>query len=300
MKNFKVVEKSITHRETIASKLYLSEVSPTEPITRDEEMELFKLIKQGNRDAIDKLVKANLRFVISVSKKYAYDKNLVDDLISAGNYGLVEAVEKFNPDLGYKFISFAVWYIRKEMINCLSESKMIRIPAQRVTLATKIYNIKSKLQQETDNAFTDSDVVDYIKDNELINYKISEYDVNKLVNIDAYHYSLDKPLTHDDDTHNLYDIIESEDYIPSSNDEVNDYRLILDSLLSVLPVINRRIIKMKWGLDEDYTGEPTNGNIGDYLGMSKHKVSMLYSGSLRLLRNRFANNKEIANLIIPC
>ncbi len=186
------ISKSITSRESASLEKYLNEIGRVGLLSAEEEVQLFILIKQGDRLAADRLVKANLRFVVSVAKQFQGQGLTLPDLINEGNIGLIKSVHRFDPTRGFKFISFAVWWIRQSILQALAEQgRMIRIPLNKVVLKNKIQKAHSALEQVLERAPSTDEIA------ESLNMDIQEV-VTSLGNGD-HHVSLDRPMYEDED-----------------------------------------------------------------------------------------------------
>jgi RNA polymerase primary sigma factor len=199
-----IISRSITGRESVSLGKYLQEIGKVKPITPEEEVFLCQQIRFGNKKALDKLIKSNLRFVVSVAKQYQGQGLSLSDLVNEGNIGLIYAAKRFDESRGFKFISFAVWWIRQEILRAISQqSKMIRIPLNRTLLLNRIKKASSMLEQQLDRQPSVKELA------EVLN--ISEEEVDELMEIEIKHVSLDTPINAEDDHDSLLDIIENPD-----------------------------------------------------------------------------------------
>jgi RNA polymerase primary sigma factor len=195
------ITKSITNRESASLEKYLQEIGRVPLITPEEEVQLTTLVKQGDKNALDRLVKANLRFVVSVAKQYQGQGMSLPDLINEGNIGLIKSVEKFDNTRGFKFISFAVWWIRQSIIKSIADhARMIRLPLNRVVLTNRIKNTSSTLEQELGRAPSVEEIAEAL---ELEASEISSHLESK-----DKHLSLDSPFSEEDDG-SLIDTLEN-------------------------------------------------------------------------------------------
>jgi RNA polymerase primary sigma factor len=196
------ITKSITNRESASLEKYLQEIGRVPLISTEEEVRLTTLVKQGDKNALDRLVKANLRFVVSVAKQYQGQGISLPDLINEGNIGLIKSVERFDNTRGFKFISFAVWWIRQSIIKAIADhARMIRLPLNRVVLTNRIKNTSSQLEQELGRAPSIEEIA------EALDLEASE--ISSHLEIKDKHVSLDNPFSDEDDG-SLMDILENQ------------------------------------------------------------------------------------------
>jgi RNA polymerase primary sigma factor len=196
------ITKSITNRESASLEKYLQEIGRVPLISPEEEVQLTTLVKQGDKHAVDRLVKANLRFVVSVAKQYQGQGLSLPDLINEGNIGLIKSVERFDNTRGFKFISFAVWWIRQSIIKAIADhARMIRLPLNRVVLTNRIKNTSSSLEQALGRAPSIEEI------GEALELEVSE--ISSHLEIKDKHISLDTPFSDDDDG-SLIDILENQ------------------------------------------------------------------------------------------
>ena len=182
------ITKQVTNRETASLDKYLSEIGRVELISADEEVELAKRIKQGDQAALEKLTKANLRFVVSVSKQYQNQGLTLPDLINEGNLGLIKAAQRFDETRGFKFISYAVWWIRQSILQALAEqSRIVRLPLNKIGTINKINKTFSKLEQEFEREPTAGEISDLLE--------MNEQDVKESMRSTGRHVSMDAPLS---------------------------------------------------------------------------------------------------------
>src|SRR4029079_6551822 len=199
------ITKQVTNRETASLDKYLQEIGRVELITAEEEVRLARLIKQGDPKALEKLTKANLRFVVSVSKQYQNQGLTLGDLINEGNLGLIKAATRFDETRGLKFISYAVWWIRQSILQALAEqSRIVRLPLNKIGSINKINKAFSKLEQEFEREPSQEEI--------SVILEISESEVKEARKITGRHVSMDAPLTTgDDNAGSMYDVLQSED-----------------------------------------------------------------------------------------
>jgi RNA polymerase primary sigma factor len=194
------ITKSITVRESPGLEKYLREIDKVSLLSPEEEVQLAQQIKDGNKDALDRLTKANLRFVVSVAKQYQGQGLSLQDLINEGNMGLIKAAHHFDASRGFRFISFAVWWIRQYIIQALaSQARLIRLPMHRVALGKRIQNAQSHLEQELERMPTDEELA------EALNMETK--DIDDVLEYKEHHMSLDAPFTEEEDS-SMIDIVE--------------------------------------------------------------------------------------------
>ena len=255
---------------------YLREISRYPLISREEEVELAKQIKQSDEESLDKLVRSNLRFVVSVAKKYQNQGVSLSDLITEGNLGLIRAAHKFDETKGIKFISYAVWWIRQAILQALAEqSRIVRVPLNRAGTLHRIGKRSSALQQELGRDPTVEEIAEGMD--------ISEEEVAKTLSISQSHLSLDAPLTPGEDNKLL-------DYLPDTQnagpDQETFERALSDSIEEVLSTLKEReakILRLYFGLDGQ---EPmTLEEIGSMMGITRERVRQIKEKALARLRH---------------
>ncbi|UCF40720.1 MAG: sigma-70 family RNA polymerase sigma factor [Gemmatimonadota bacterium] len=255
---------------------YLREISQYPLISREEEVDLAKRIKQSDEESLDKLVRSNLRFVVSVAKKYQNQGVSLSDLINEGNLGLIRAAHKFDETKGIKFISYAVWWIRQAILQALAEqSRIVRVPLNRAGTLHRIGKRSSALQQELGREPTVEEIAEGMD--------ISEEEVAKTLSISQSHLSLDAPLTPGEDNKLL-------DYLPDTQnagpDQETFERALSDSIEEVLGTLKEReakILRLYFGLDGQ---EPmTLEEIGSMMGITRERVRQIKEKALARLRH---------------
>ena len=261
---------------------YLQEISRYEPLSPDREVELAIRVKQGDRRALKELTEANLRFVVSVAKDYQGQGLPLTDLINEGNLGLIKAAERFDETRGFKFISYAVWWIRQSILQALAEhSRIVRLPLNRVGTISKINKAAERLEQEFERAPRADELARQLE------MKPSE--VNDAQRISRRHHSLDTPFS-DDDKNCLLDIIED------GKTESPDKELLMDSLqeevsaaLDTLKDREREVIRMYFGIEREYA--LTLNEIGEEFGLTRERVRQIKEKAIRRLRHRSRSRK---------
>jgi len=269
------ITKSITNRESASLDKYLQEIGKEELITVDEEVELAQRIKQGDRIALEKLTRANLRFVVSVAKQYQNQGLSLPDLINEGNLGLIKAAEKFDETRGFKFISYAVWWIRQSILQALAEqSRIVRLPLNQVGSLNKINKAFSKFEQENERRPTSEELAKALD--------LPEEKVVDTLRVSGRHVSVDAPFVNGEEN-SLLDVLENSD-LPNT-----DSKLICESLakeiyraLATLTERERDIVKLFFGIAcQDMTLE----EIGDKFGLTRERVRQIKEKAIRRLRH---------------
>jgi RNA polymerase primary sigma factor len=255
---------------------YLKEISAYKLLTREEEVELAQRIKQGDEEALDRLVRSNLRFVVSVAKKYQNQGVALSDLINEGNLGLIRAAHKFDETKGIKFISYAVWWIRQAILQALAEqSRIVRVPLNRAGALHRIGKRSAMLLQELGREPTVEELADELD--------ISEDEVRRTLSLSQTHLSLDAPLTPGEDNR-LLDYLPDQ-FAPGPDDETYD-RALLDTVEEALGTLKEReakILRLYFGLDSQ---EPmTLEEIGSLLGITRERVRQIKEKALLRLRH---------------
>lgn len=255
---------------------YLREISAYPLISREEEVELARRIKAGDEEALDKLVRSNLRFVVSVAKKYQNQGVSLADLINEGNLGLIRAAHKFDETKGIKFISYAVWWIRQAILQALAEqSRIVRVPLNRAGTLHRIGKRANQLLQELGREATHAEIADGMD--------ISEEEVAKTMSISQAHLSLDAPLAPGEDN-KLLDYLP--DHLNPTPDEETFEKALSESIEAALNSLKEReakILRLYFGLDG---GEPmTLEEIGELLGITRERVRQIKEKALSRLRH---------------
>ncbi|MCR4957080.1 MAG: RNA polymerase sigma factor RpoD/SigA [Prevotella sp.] len=274
------ITKSITNRESEALEKYLQEISKEELIGVEEEIELAQRIRQGDRKALERLAKANLRFVVSVAKQYQNQGLSLPDLINEGNLGLLRAAEKFDETRGFKFISYAVWWIRQSILQALAEqSRIVRLPLNQVGAVNKISRAANKFEQENERKPSTEELS---ADTDLPIEKIDE-----AMAANTRHVSMDAPFSESDDG-SLLDLLPN-DNIPDTDSTLVDESLKteVEHALKTLSERERNIVKAFFGIGQP---ELTLDEIGMKFGLTRERVRQIKEKALRNLRN---NNKYI-------
>jgi len=270
------ITKSITNRDSKALEYYLKDINKIDQIGVDEEAELTQLIKNGDENALSRLITANLRFVVSVAKQYQNQGLSLSDLINEGNLGLIKAANRFDESRGFKFISYAVWWIRQAILHSLAEhSRMIRMPLNRVGDVSKIYKVFSQLEQEYEREPTIYEMSDLLD--------LKPTDISRVIAVSAKHKSIDAPLL-DGENSSLKEVIED----PASDQF--ERKLLMDESLSIelkdlLRCLNDRqqlIVQLYFGIGEKYAWSLED--IGLKIGLTRERVRQIKDKAVLKLR----------------
>ena len=266
------ITKSITNRESASLDKYLQEIGREDLITVEEEVELAQRIRKGDRVALEKLTRANLRFVVSVAKQYQNQGLSLPDLINEGNLGLIKAAEKFDETRGFKFISYAVWWIRQSILQALAEqSRIVRLPLNQVGSLNKISKAFSKFEQENERRPSPEELADEL---EIPVDKISD-----TLKVSGRHISVDAPFVEDN---SLLDVLVNDDSPMADRSLVNEsLSKEIDRALSTLTEREKDIIQMFFGIN---TQEMTLEEIGDKFGLTRERVRQIKEKAIRRLR----------------
>lgn len=269
------ITKSITNRESASLDKYLQEIGKEELITVEEEVELAQRIRKGDQKALEKLTRANLRFVVSVAKQYQNQGLSLPDLINEGNLGLIKAAEKFDETRGFKFISYAVWWIRQSILQALAEqSRIVRLPLNQVGSLNKINKAFSRFEQENERRPSPEELADSL---DLPAEKVAD-----TLRVSGRHISVDAPFVEGEDN-SLLDVLVNDD------SPIADRTLINESLsteveraLSTLTERERDIIKLFFGIN---CQEMTLEEIGEKFGLTRERVRQIKEKAIRRLRH---------------
>ncbi len=268
------ITKSITNRESASLDKYLQEIGREDLITVEEEVELAQRIRKGDRVALEKLTRANLRFVVSVAKQYQNQGLSLPDLINEGNLGLIKAAEKFDETRGFKFISYAVWWIRQSILQALAEqSRIVRLPLNQVGSLNKISKAFSKFEQENERKPSPEELADEL---DIPVDKISD-----TLKVSGRHISVDAPFVEGEDN-SLLDVLINDDSPMADRALVNEsLAKEIDRALSTLTDREKEIIQMFFGIE---TQEMTLEEIGDKFGLTRERVRQIKEKAIRRLR----------------
>jgi RNA polymerase primary sigma factor len=284
MREFKITER-YTPRSGRALQKYLVEVEKSKVLAADKESELIKKVMEGDEIAREKLLTANLRFVISVAKSYSQDPELFSELIAVGNIGLIEALKHFDPSRGFKFISYAVWHIRREMLLFLYESsRTVRIPTNKVQQLKAIKETQSKLTNLTGRDIPMEEAIDHLK--ELGDERFRSFDITSLdyiLTADNKPHSLNAQLSSETDSTTWEDVIPSQMESPEDHAVKTSGSEFLSQFLHILNPIDEEIVLRHHGLKNTLL-EETFESISKDLGISPQSTQQRYKKALRKLK----------------
>ena len=292
MKQLRITQRITDRTSSQSLNQYLADIRAIEPFETPEDEYLCAVkAANGDSDALDELVLRNLRFVVSVAKQYANAKLPLEELIDEGNVGLIEAANRFEPSRGFKFISYGVWYVRRNINEYISQnSRTIRIPTNKVSKLNKMKKEIDLLEQINGRSVTINDLIS--EDNLELNFD----DINLLMSIESMNVmSLDSPLSHDEDSNSMIDVIEDVSLEPTDhlvND--NDYKKIIAELIDELNDKQREVITLNYGLDGSLPLSLVD--IGNKMNMSREGVRQVREKALRKIRvniNKMGIKSEI-------
>ena len=270
------ITKQVTNRETASLDKYLQEIGKVELISAEEEVELAQRIKQGNKIALEKLTKANLRFVVSVAKQYQNQGLSLPDLINEGNLGLIKAAQRFDETRGFKFISYAVWWIRQSILQALAEqSRIVRLPLNKIGSINKINKTYAKLEQEFEREPNAEEIAEVLE--------ITEQEVKESMKNAGRHISMDAPLVQDEDN-TMYDVLKSEE-APTPETELlyESLRKEIDRAISTLTQREQDVVRMYFGLSGSHP--MTLEEIGEKFDLTRERVRQIKEKAIRRLKH---------------
>ncbi len=270
------ISKQVTNRETASLDKYLQEIGRVDLITAEEEVALAQKIKQGDQTALEKLTKANLRFVVSVAKQYQNQGLSLPDLINEGNLGLIKAAQRFDETRGFKFISYAVWWIRQSILQALAEqSRIVRLPLNKIGAINKINKTYNLLEQEFERSPNPEEIADKLD--------ITEKEVKESMKNAGRHVSMDAPLIQDEDT-NMYDVIRENDTpTPETGLLYESLRKEINRAISTLTQREADVIKLYYGLDGAHP--MTLEEIGEKFDLTRERVRQIKEKAIRRLKH---------------
>ncbi len=271
------ITKSITNRESQSLEKYLQEIGKVELISPEEEVRLATLIKQGDQRALDRLTKANLRFVVSVAKQYQNQGLSLPDLINEGNLGLIKAAQRFDETKGFKFISYAVWWIRQSILQAIAEqSRIVRLPLNKVGLTNRIHKAFSQLEQEFEREPSSEELA------ELLNMELAE--VESSLGINARHISMDTPLSEGEES-TLYDVLQNHNADETDGElaHVQSLKTEIDRSLQTLTERQKEVICYFFGIGVDH---PLSlEDIGERFSLTRERVRQIKDKAILKLRS---------------
>ena len=269
------ITKSITNRESASLDKYLQEIGREELVSPEEEVELAQRIRKGDQEALEKLTRANLRFVVSVAKQYQNQGLSLPDLINEGNLGLIKAAEKFDETRGFKFISYAVWWIRQSILQALAEqSRIVRLPLNQVGALNKINKALSKFEQENERQPSNEELSEMID--------VSTDKISDTLRSSGRHVSVDAPFVEGEDN-SLLDVLPNDDSPMADRGLVNEsLNTEIERALSTLTEREREIIKSFFGIG---CQEMTLEEIGERFGLTRERVRQIKEKAIRRLKS---------------
>lgn len=272
------ITKQITNRETASLDMYLQDIGRVELITADEEVVLAQKIKQGDQKALDKLVKANLRFVVSVSKQYQNQGLSLPDLINEGNMGLIKAAQRFDETRGFKFISYAVWWIRQSILQALAEqSRIVRLPLNKIGAINKINKTFAKLEQELEREPIAEEIAEILD--------ILPEDIRETMKNQGRHMSMDAPLgTNVEDGGSMYELMENKhEAAPDNELMMESLRNEISRALTSLTAREADVVKLYYGLSGGHSHSLEE--IGEKFELTRERVRQIKEKAVRRLKH---------------
>lgn len=270
------ITKQVTNRETASLDKYLQEIGKVELITAEQEVELAQRIKAGSHIALEKLTKANLRFVVSVAKQYQNQGLALPDLINEGNLGLIKAAQRFDETRGFKFISYAVWWIRQSILQALAEqSRIVRLPLNKIGSINKINKAYAALEQEHERAPSAKEISQKLE--------MTENDVKESMKNSGRHLSMDAPLVEGEDS-NLYDVLCAGDSPNPDNDlMIESLRTEIERALETLTPREADVVRLYFGLNGQHP--LTLEEIGETFDLTRERVRQIKEKAIRRLKH---------------
>ncbi len=274
MRQLKIV-KQVTNREAVSLDKYLHEIGKVDLLSAEEEVILARKIKEGDHEALEKLVKANLRFVVSVAKQYQNQGLSLPDLINEGNVGLIKAAQRFDETRGFKFISYAVWWIRQSILQALAEqARIVKLPLNKIGSINKVSHALSELEQRFEREPTIEEL------SEILTLAID--DIKEALRGNSRHISMDAPLTEDEDS-SMYDVLLSPDSPMPDKGLLNEsLRREIERALSTLSTREASIIRLYFGLNGKHP--LTLEEIGEEFDLTRERVRQIKEKALKRLK----------------
>ena len=271
------ITKQITNRETASLDMYLHDIGRVELITAEEEVVLAQKIKAGSQTALDKLVRANLRFVVSVSKQYQNQGLSLPDLINEGNLGLIKAAQRFDETRGFKFISYAVWWIRQSILQALAEqSRIVRLPLNKIGAINKINKTLSKMEQDLEREPS------YFELSEVL--EMLPQEIQDTMRNNNRHLSMDAPLTLGEDGGSLYDLMQNDSSISPDKELIGEsLQLEITRALSTLTEREADVVKLFFGLAGKHAHSLEE--IGEKFDLTRERVRQIKEKAVRRLKH---------------
>jgi len=270
------ITKQVTNRETASLDKYLQEIGKVDLITAEQEVELARRIKQGDKIALEKLTKANLRFVVSVSKQYQNQGLSLPDLINEGNLGLIKAAQRFDETRGFKFISYAVWWIRQSILQALAEqSRIVRLPLNKIGSLNKINKATARLEQRHERTPNQKEIADELD--------MTTNEVKESMRNAGRHVSMDAPLIQDEDN-TMYDVLKSDEAItPETGLLYESLRKEIKRAVSTLTQRESDVVQLYFGLNIEHP--MTLEEIGEKFDLTRERVRQIKEKAIRRLKH---------------
>ena len=270
------ITKQVTNRETASLDKYLQEIGKVDLITADEEVELAQRIKAGDQRALEKLTKANLRFVVSVAKQYQNQGLTLPDLINEGNLGLIKAAQRFDETRGFKFISYAVWWIRQSILQALAEqSRIVRLPLNKIGSINKINKMYALLEQSNERAPSAEEIAKELD--------MTVNDVKESMKNSGRHLSMDAPLVEGEDS-NLYDVLRSGESPNPDRELIHEsLQTEIERALETLTTREADVVRLYFGLGDQHP--MTLEEIGETFDLTRERVRQIKEKAIRRLKH---------------
>ncbi len=279
MRQLRIIQ-SFTNRESISLEKYLQEVSKEGLVTVEEEVELAQRIKKGDRDAVDKLVRANLRFVISVAKQYKDQGLSLSDLINEGNLGLIKAAERFDETRGFRFISYAVWWIRQSILSAINDqSRVIRLPLNRKSLLNKINKFSSKFEQDNERNPSVDEIADF--------FDLTPVEISESLRAQSRQISFDSSFNGEEDYGFLDILVDGESPSPDKTLMLESLSFEIERVLNTLPAREADVIRMFYGIN---CRKMTIGEISEKLNLVPERVRQIKEKTIKLMRSPYRSH----------
>lgn len=274
------IAKQVTNSDELSLEKYLREIGRIDLLTIEEEVELSKRINKGDKDALEKLIKANLRFVISVAKQYQNQGLGLPDLINEGNLGLIKAAQRYDVTRGFKFISYAVWWIRQSILQALAEQvRLVRLPLNKIGLLTRINKTYTLLEQKYQREPTFDEVAVLLETSSDI--------VENALKVSSHHISMDAPI-YDESGNNLYDLLLDEESLSPDNGLINNSLCQeIERSLSLLGAREADVIRYFFGLSG--VRQHSMEEIGSLFGLTIERVRQIKESTMKKMKNQYRN-----------
>jgi RNA polymerase primary sigma factor len=274
MRQLKII-KQVTNRETVSLDKYLHEIGKVDLLTTEEEVNLARRLKEGDKAALDQLVKANLRFVVSVSKQYQNQGLSLPDLINEGNLGLIKAAQRFDETRGFKFISYAVWWIRQAILQALAEqARIVKLPLNKIGSINKVNRAFIELEQRFEREPSIDELSEVLE--------LAPHDIKEALKSSSRHVSMDAPISQDEES-NMYDVLLSNETPAPDRGLLNDsLRKEIERALATLTLRESAIIKLYFGLNGKHPH--TLEEIGEELDLTRERVRQIKEKAIKRLK----------------